>query len=168
MKEDIGPAPERPPAKRRQLEAVPDLWIAQWLAGDTLTPSERRRLEDEKGRRKAASPDKPVGVLVGHEGVTPHQMVTLMTLVEGMRPTEIHHPGLPSRLHMQLRGLEVPVVVHGGDYKEVVKASESVIVCPKEHQPGKSAMWEMLRYAKHRRLPARAVLPDGRIVGGSS
>jgi hypothetical protein len=167
MKEDVGPAPESPPAKRRQLEAVPDLWIAQWLARDALTPSQRRRVQDEKDRRKAASPDKPVGVLVGPEGVAPAQFVTLLTLVGGLRPTEIHHPGLPSRLHMQLRAMEVPVTVHGGDYKAVVKASSSVVVCPREQSPTKSAMWEMLRYAKHRRLPVKAVLPDGRIVGGS-
>lgn len=167
MKEDVGPAPASPPAKRRQLEQAPDLWIALWLANDSLPPSQRRRVQEEKDRRKVAGPDKPVGVLVGPEGVTPSQFVSLLTLVEGLRPTEIHHPGLPSRLHMQLRAMEIPVVVHRGDYKEVVKASRAVVVCPKEFAPGKSAMWEMLRYAKHRRLPARAVLPDGRNVGGS-
>lgn len=167
MKEDVGPAPETPPAKRKQLEQAPDLWIALWIANEDLPPSQRRRVQAEKDRRRATGPDKPVGVLVGPEGITPSQMVSLLTLVEGLRPTEIHHPGLPSRLHMQLRAMEVPVVVHQGDYKEVVKSSDRVVVAPKESSPGKSAMWEMLRYAKHRRLPVQAVLPDGRIVGGS-
>lgn len=167
MKEDVGPAPETPPAKRKQLEQAADLWLAVWANDAKLPPSQRRRAQDERDRRKALSPDKGVGVLVGPEGLTPSQMVTLLTLVEGMSPTAIHHPGLPSRLHMQLRSMQVPVVVHKDDYREVVKASNTVIVCPKEQSPAKSAMWEMLRYAKHRSLPARAVLPDGRIVGGS-
>lgn len=167
MKEDVGPLPERPPAKRRQLEQTPDLWIAQWLAGDTLTPSERRRLEVEKQRRKDARPERVVGVLVGHEGVTPEQFHSLLAAVLALNPTGIVHPGLQSRLHMQLRALEVPLTVLAGDFQGVVKAANAVLVAPREQAPTDSAMWEMLRYAKHRSLPARAVLPDGQIVGGS-
>lgn len=168
MKDDVGPLPERPPAKRRQLQQTPALWIAQWLAGDTLTPSERRRLEEEKHRRRGLTPDRAVGIVVGAEGVTPEQFTRLIEQTHAVQPTEIHHPGLQSRLHMQLRAMEVPVHVHAGDFKAVVKASHVVILAPRDSDPsGRAAVWETLRYAKHRNLAVRVVLPSGDLGEGS-
>lgn len=120
-KEDVE-VPERPPAKRRQLEAALDLWLAVWLDRSDLTPSERRRVEEEKARRKTAS-RRPFPVVVGftgtREGMTPRQRAFVMSALQGWQATgvlaEAHHgdcEGADEQFHGLCRQLGVPVVLH--------------------------------------------------------
>lgn len=169
MKDDVGPLPARVPAKRRAVEGLADLHIAQWLGSDTLTPSERRRLAAERARRRALAPDVPIGLLVGSEGVTPAQLRGLQRLLRAMRPTEIHHPRTAGRLHQACRALEVPVHVHDRDaLEQVLRQSLIVLAAPREMSQtitGTSSVWRMIRRAKHRSIAVHIVLPDGRITG---
>lgn len=168
MKDDVPPLPARVPSKRRQLERLLDVHVAMWLAGDQISDAERRRLEELKAQRKAAVPDRPVGLLVGREGATPAQVQAIADILAALRPTEIHHPGVSPALHRACRATGVSVIVHGAVCDEtgmpaVIKQSATVIAAPKERSPqsAKSVVWDMIRYAKHRRVAVRVVLPDG-------
>lgn len=170
MKDDVPPLPDKVPAKRRQIEAALDVHIAVWLAGE-LTPSERRRLEAEKARRKALVPDRPVGLLVGREGVTKVQQMMVLTAISAADPTEIHHPGVAGPLHSACKRF-APVEVHRDvrsdedAMKEVVRSSQFVIAAPKDHTPSQdSGVWDAARYARHRRVAVQIILPNGKTIG---
>lgn len=189
-KADVPPLPDRVPAKRRQLQhGTLDVHIAMWLTGDTITPSERRRLEEEKARRRALVPDMPVGLLVGREGVTKAQVAAIVAALAAAQPTEIHHPGVAGPLHSACRRLDVPVTAvrnmrshhlalppfaaHASDHdamREVVHNCKLVIAAPKEmaEVTAKSPVWDMIRLAKHRSVAVQIVLPDGRNIGSAN
>src|SRR4051794_38435133 len=135
MKEDA-PLPDRVPRKRREIEQALSLHIAMWLDGDTLTPSERRRLEDEKARRKALQPDNRIGVLVGEEGMTPEQFETFKDLLGRAQPTEIHPPGVHSRVHGYCKSV-APVTPHFETLgaTAVIKAADRIIATPRSIEP---------------------------------
>lgn len=177
MKDDLPKRPDKVPTKARQLEAMPDVWIAQWLAGDTLTPAERRRLDALRASRRSRRPDVPVGLLVGAEGATAPQLEAVADELRRAGPTEIHHPGnVPGRLHAACKRIGVPVIQHRdvrnaeSGMREVVRLSGLVIAAPREmseHATG-SPVWNMIRHAKHRSVPVRIILPDGRLTGSES
>lgn len=183
-KTDVVDLPDRVPAKRRQVEQLLDAHIAKWLASDMITPSQRRRLEAEKARRKALSPERPVGLLVGREGVTPIQAGVVLEQLAAAQPTEIHHPGVAGSLHKACKRLGVEVVAvrdmrshylalppfaaHASDedaMRQVVHACTHLVIgAPKEYQPTKgSPVWDMVRHARHRRVAVKVILPDGTI-----
>jgi hypothetical protein len=168
MKEDA-PVPDDIPRRRMALKTVPDLWIATWLARDDIAPSDRKRLEALKAERRAAVPDRPVGVVVGEEGMTPKQLATFKDVIVKSGATEIHHPGVSSSVHGMCKSLGVPVEVHHDvrDFHagniEVVKASKFVIAAPKGAAMGgrRKTVWDHVRYAKHRSVPVKVIMPDG-------
>lgn len=171
MKEDT-PLPDQVPAKRRQLEAALDRWLPMWLARENLTPSERRRVEAERARRKALQPDRIVGVIVGDEGLTPEQADALVEQVVKLAPTELRlarqHPfgGALPRIapKVQRRLPNVPCTVDVDD-RAVIGASQFIVAAPRHaHDPdrGESGVWWAIRHARHRKVPAHIVLPDGR------
>lgn len=172
MKTDLPPLPDKVPAKRRQIEALPDLHIAMWLAGDTITPSQRRRLEEEKRRRKMATHSRVVvGVLTSiSAGVTPEQLRALHETLQALRPSEIVHPGVSSRVHTTCRD-EAPTTPLRGDgmlgHRLVVRAADQAIALPHETTvmpyatPG---VWSMIGLARHRGIPTRVFLPNGEEV----
>lgn len=174
MKEDIPPLPDRVPRKRRQVEGLLDVHIAMWLAGDLAT-SDRKRLEAEKARRKALVPEHAVGLLVGDEGVTPQQHEKILELMAGA--TTIHHPGVQAALHSACKRTGVPVYVHRvrppnwevswaeAGMREVVKECNLVIAAPKEHTPSDAVVWTMARYARHRSVAVKIILPTGKTTG---
>jgi hypothetical protein len=174
VKDDVPPLPAKVPAMRRQERELLDVHIALWLAGDDITPSERRRLQAEKQRRKSLVADRPVGLLVGREGVTPEQREAMIGLLAELAPTEVHHPRLAGPLHSACKRLGVPVFMHEdvrldeGGMREVVKNSSIIIGAPKERSrpASSSVVWDMIRYAKHRSLAVKVVLPDGGIHTG--
>lgn len=186
MSKDDVQLPDHVPHKRKQVEQILDVHIAMWLASDDITPSERKRLEAEKARRKALVPDRPVGLLVGREGVTPPQQTEVLLELVHARPTEIHHPGVAAALHGACKRMGVPVhpvrslrgwqlgqpafAAHGTDEEAmrcvVLAATHLVIGAPKESQPAATPVWSMVRYAKHRGIAVKVILPDGTVYTG--
>lgn len=185
MKADVPPLPDRVPAKRRQVEALLDVHIAMWLASDQITPSQRRRLDAEKARRRALTPEQPVGLLVGREGVTPVQQEHVIAAIVAAQPTQIIHPGVAGPLHSACRRVGVPVKalrnmrshhmalppfqMHGSDadaMREVVRSSQLVVAAPKDHTPDSdSDVWDAARYARHRSIAVQIILPNGKQIG---
>lgn len=154
------------PRKRRQLEdqaAFLDLHIAMWLDGD-ITPSERRRLEEEKARRKSLRPNVNVGLIVGAEGLTPAQTTAAHAFLLTVNPTAVHwQNGTLKLVRKALAAVpDVPGEVHQ-DFNEVVRHSTTVIAFPKEpEKPNQvQGVWAGVRYAKHRSTPVRVVMPNG-------
>lgn len=162
VKDDVEIPPE-PPRKRRQLEAALPVWLATWATDESLPPSARRRAQEERDRRKALAPDVRVGFIVGEEGMTPVQRDRLVELAISAGPTELHLDGrrLPHVRRFPAELLHM-VVVHE-EAQELVKASTLVLAAPKEpEKPDRvEGVWEAVRYAKHRRVPVRVVLPNG-------
>lgn len=150
MSKEDTPLPAEVPRKRRQLEGALDLHLAQWLAGDTLTPSERRRLEEEKARRKTAIPTRLVVRLVPKEGMTPEQKRAVYVAVGEEQATTIativHVPDGATR--DKLRTLNPDAIV------AAVKET-------REPAGVKTGVWDAVKFARHRRLAVRVVLPDG-------
>lgn len=167
MIEDVQ-VPYQVPAKRKQLEAALDLWLATWLARDDLTPSERRRVTEEKERRKAlrAREERAVGLLVDPAGATPPQLEALRDLLAASSATAFHHPGTTSPIHQACKRNGTPITIHERDMRAVVKASDVVIALPRESSPANSAVWDMLKYARHRKVVSWVVWPDGQILEG--
>lgn len=174
MKSDVvEDMPAAPPRKRRQLEQVPDVWLAIWLASEDLSLSDRRRCEEEKAerqrRRKVA--EYRVGLIVNQYGLPPEQLAAAIEALQGA--TEVHHGGVPSKLHNAAR--ELGVVHHkepGWVYSEerdqaVIRAVDAVVACPKETTvqtyatPG---VWKAIGYARHRGLPVTVISPAGEIL----
>lgn len=170
MKEDA-PTPARPPTKRRALERAPDLWLAVWAADVSLSDADRERVQAVRDARKAAAPDRRVGLILDREGLTPPQFSIVRELLSKARPTEIHHPWAAQSLHSACKSLGVPVIVHKdvrSDLKplqDVVLASTSVIGAPRglKNIGRMTPAWDSIKYAKHRNLPVTVVLPDGTI-----
>lgn len=161
MKDDA-PTPAVVPKKRRQLEQSLDRWLAEWLDRDDLTPSERRRVEEIRAERKAAVPDRVIGIMVGREGFTPEQLQRVADLVRDARPTALLMFGPASR---RLLASMPPGLALGGaaDFQEVARSADLVIAAPKEPDvPNqKTGVWAGVKYAKHRRVAVRVVLPNG-------
>lgn len=176
MSKDDVEVPDEIPKKRRQLEVALDKWIAVWLARDDLTPSERRRLEEERFRRKETPVGHPVGLLVGPEGATPEQVAAVPELLVGV--TDIYFPVLPTKLYRMVRDhpdAELHIYRHW-DAQEaqriVVRAlpreSARVIGIVRSASPEGTGVWEMIRLAKHRGMPAQVVLPNGQLHEGDT
>lgn len=188
MKEDA-PAPEQVPKKRRQLKGAPDLWLRQWLSREGLTPSERRRVQEELDERKKATPDTKVGIILGREGMTPEQVLSFSQVVNGLKGKagELHHTWHPFKpMHTTCVRSGIPTVVHGQGARlaqsEIVKLSDLVVALPKESTmpPHKKdqvpplseflkinpdeGVWGMIKYARHRRTPVVVIQPDGKVV----
>lgn len=166
MKDDA-PAPRRIPKKRRVLEdtnATLDRWLAEWLDRPDLTPSERRRVQEERERRKQARrapEDVTVGVLVGREGMTPEQTDYIAGYCLTLPASAVVCVGsLPRKLAVRLDGI---AIVGAPDDQAVVRSADVVIAAPKKpHEPTTQVgVWAGVKYAKHRSLPVRVVLPNG-------
>ncbi len=167
-KDDVADIPSSVPHKRGALEAVPDVWLAVWANDDKLPPSQRKRAQEERDRRKALVPDTKVGLLVGQEGVTPEQLDKLKELLASSGATEVHHPGVASKVHTACRALGVPVTPHrdvrisdAERMKLVVKASDRIIAVPPAGT--RHGITDGIRYAKHRSLPVVVIGLDGSI-----
>lgn len=137
MKTDVE-IPDTIPVKRRQLQdenRTPNLFIRAWLDRDDLTPSQRSRLDEELTRRRKTVPLDALAIIRDPAGVTPQQR---------------------KALHEYTKSLSIASV--GDDIKEA-----NVVVClPKEtRRTLGSPVWEAERYARHRKLPVKVILPNG-------
>jgi hypothetical protein len=63
---------------------------------------------------------------------------------------------------LPLDDLNVRLIVCEHD-QELVRSSTTVVAAPKEREKPNTVegVWEAVRYAKHRRVPVRVVMPDG-------
>lgn len=123
MKEDA-PCPPSPPRKRRILEdesQTLDAWLAVWANDEQLAPSQRRRAQDERDRRKAARPvELVVGFSGSREGMSPEQRRRVKSMLIDLEPVEAHHGdcvGADEQFHSLCRGLKIPIVLHPSDLK---------------------------------------------------
>lgn len=167
MKDDVGPLPDTVPKKRRAIEQLADLHVALWLAGDDITPLERKKLTAEKERRKTLRPPVKVGLLVPQEGLTPLQFKAFQEALPSMGATEVHFPELPSKVYYvvkQVAGAErhkYGVALGYADaLAKVVRESTVVLAFPKGAE-AKDAVNANIKYAKHRSIPVRVIGPGG-------
>lgn len=191
VKDDLGPPPPHPPHKRRQLEQAPAIWLAIWADNkeDKLTPSELRRVKEERERRKERVVPVVVGFTGTREGMTPAQRAEVRTWLEGA--SEAHHGdcvGGDEQFHEDCLKAGVPVVIHPPENntlrawckgairvekalpflernKEIVRASTLVVGAPKEmHEPPPQrgqGTWSTIRFARNRDKGLQVVWPDG-------
>lgn len=189
-KEDIPPLPEGVPKKRKQLEQALDVHIAMWLASDNLTPSERRRLAEEKARRRSKTERVVVGFTGTREGLTPQQREGIRFYLEKLKPDEAHHGDCVNgdeRFHKICEEFGISVVIHPPDIptlrafcknairvekpkpylernKDIVKESTIMLAAPKElnePEPGRGqGTWSTVRYARDRSVPIHLIKPD--------
>jgi hypothetical protein len=167
----IADMPATVPTKRKALKEAPDVWLAIWASDKSLPPSQRKRAQAERDERKAAVPDRRVGLLLGQEGLTPEQFDRLKELLATSGATEVHHPGVASRVHTACRSLGVPVMPHrdvrvGDDERAKLvcraltgQSADRVYAFPPAGRA--EGLWDGIRYAKHRSIPVIVVLPDG-------
>lgn len=176
MKDDV-PVPDVIPRKRRQLEDesfVLDRFIAVWLTREDLTPSERRRLDAERERRRAAGPDVLVGLVVAEEGTTPPQFMRVLEQLRALRATKVVHTYLPRKHHGTLVGAchelgverELVIDVRGIEQaaRTVITGVDAVILAPREATVQTHAtpgVWSAVGLARHRGVPTTVVLPSG-------
>lgn len=160
-KEDVQELPKEVPKKRKELqERTLDLHIAMWLASDSITPSERRRLEEEKARRKQLTPKNRLGILTDRAGVTPIQVEKIKELLPSEKDLEVVRASRTLPL-----GLKDTRYWITEESKSIVKEVDQVIACPQNDRRD-SECWEAVKYAKHRSIPVVVVLPNGSIEGG--
>lgn len=152
----LGPVPK----KRRQLEAALDVHLPMWLALDSLSPSERRRVQEERERRRRARREGPpvvLGFSGPREGLTPAQVRTVERIATELAPAEARHGdcvGGDETFHKIAKRLGTRTVAHPADMprwraycdadvvlapapplernKEIVRASTVLVAAPKE------------------------------------
>lgn len=173
MKDDA-PAPDRIPTKKRQLEQALDAWLHVWLAKPDITYRERKRILAEQGRRKQVRPAVRLALIAGQEGITPHQIRITRDLLERIAPTEVRTVGQVAKLERLLPDdlnvhLDYGNTADVGLARSIVRDSTVVVAYPKEPlKPDKvEGVWDAVRFAKHRNLPVRIVMPDGELKEGS-
>lgn len=153
-KEDVSNVPPTPPAKRRALQAAPDLWLAVWANSDALTPSQLRRVQEEREHRKTQSvPQTRVAIVKGEEGMTPDQRRAILSAA----PT-----GALVR-HLTVSGPRADT-----GRRTAITAATLVLAAPREmtmpdNVPTweRSPVWAAIAYAKNRRIPVKIILPNG-------
>jgi hypothetical protein len=165
-KEDVPPLPERPPRKRTQMEKALDIHLAMWAHSESLTPSDKRRVEEERARRKRTQKrTERIGLVYSAAGITPQQQTELTDALNGRREhlTAIWHPWVRSAVHSLCKSFGVPVEsIKERDmviaWKTVIRNTTLVFVLPRGEE---SEEWEMVRYAKHRNTPVEVIMPNG-------
>jgi hypothetical protein len=188
LKDDLPPIPSEPPRKARQLETAPDYWLAVWANDESLTPSQRRKVQTERDRRKVLKPTVIIGFTGTQAGMTPKQRFEVRGLLTAMRPDEVHHGdcvGADATFHDEAIELQVPVVIHpptndskrawckgalrvetAKPYlernKDIVTASTVLIATPKEmSEQLRSGTWSTIRYANNRGTKTIVIMPNG-------
>lgn len=178
MKDDA-PAPDKIPQKRALLqdrERTPDLWLRQWLVRDDLHYRERRRISAEIERRKESRLSVRLAVIAGPEGVTPQQVRVARDQIKRIQPTEVRLVGQTVKMH-RLFAKDLNAFVDYGDIhpegdlaRSLIRSATVVLAFPKErYKPTQvEGVWDAVRFAKHRDLPVRVILPDGSTTEGST
>lgn len=153
------------------MEGALDVHLAMWVTSETLTPSEIRRVQEERERRKRLQKrSERVGLLIGPEGVTNEQLAKLAEALTGQRGSmnEIWHPGVQRNVHSLCKSFGVAVEVHPDTdrvraWKIIVRNSTRLLAFPRSAQDPhlEDDVWAMVRYAKHRDVPVSVFIPSG-------
>jgi hypothetical protein len=166
-KDEIPPLPLHPPKKRKQMYEALDIHLAMWAHNATLAPSEKRRVNEERQRRKRLRRSEKVGLLVGKEGITPEQFVRMAEVLNGEKGAmnEIWHAPVSGAVHSLCKsyGVDVEVVrpprMEQADiWKIIVKNSTKVIAFPRGED---GPVWDLIRYTRHRNTPVTIIMPNG-------
>ena len=165
-KEDVPPLPDRPPKKRRQLEQAPDIHLALWANSYHLSLSEKRRVREERERRKRLLTKwERIGILIGDEGVTPTQVVKLSEMLTSHKAVmnEIWLPEVSAHVWRVCKSVGVAVEsLRDRDRdtacRTVIRNATKVFAFPNgENGP----LWDLIRYARHRNLTVEIIMPNG-------
>jgi hypothetical protein len=150
------------------------VWLAEWASNESLPPSQRKRAQEERDRRKALNPEVHVGLIIGEHGATPEQQDTVGSLLHELEPDFFHFPLLGtnagSRIgkkyraekHGRQTGMElVGYRTHeSGWIQELVKSSTVLIVLIRGNSPVGSED-VAIKYARHRKVPVKTIKPTG-------
>jgi len=172
MKTDLPPAPARPPAKRRTLQdrnATLSVWLHQWADDESLPMSARNKALDELWRRKEEDRLTVVeaGILVGAEGATPKQVATFSEWWAEAKVTRLHAPGPFSERNLRAVVGDVGTArylrpTRSEELRVVVLEADTLVALP-PRVASTGAVWDAVKYAKHRKTPVKVILPDGTI-----
>jgi hypothetical protein len=155
--------PAEVPRKRRELERVPDVWLRLWKEKHQI-PSIQARIDAEIERRKKATRERRVGVLLMEAGYTRDQAASLVRELASAGATEVTHAGVPSRIHTICKAVGVPVVLRQGEPREVIANSDLVIALsntPTVRPYSSGGIWSLIGSARHRSVPVLIIMPDG-------
>jgi len=170
MKDDVLDLPPVP-RTRRGLHRALDLHLAMWAADEALPDADRRRVQQERDRRKQGDPSPSLGVIVDQAGMTPEQRAWLRERLAGPQaPGAVHHGGAQG-VHSACRQAGVASIRHDTQRRTaqdtdlaIVRLAATVVVFPASRTAPPQeprGPWGMARYARHRSLPTTVVLPDG-------
>lgn len=164
MSDAENPAPEKVPTKRRQVDDPNVLtpWLYEWLEREDLTKGQRRILQAEVDRRKAAKKTRTfvVAIIVGREGVTPNQAGALLEVLGKRPPTALFMlSDTFIRLRKVLRPWTESVFVND-DMQSMVRTADHVLCFAR---PGAQTgiAWDAMRYAKHRGKTVQLFMQTG-------
>jgi hypothetical protein len=138
-----------------------------WASSDTLIPSDKRRVEEERARRKRnKNATDRIGIVVAKEGMTPEQTTKLAEILNGERATmsAIWHVWSKGPVYKLCKAYDVDLeVLHEGSEpwraeRTVIHNATKVIVLVNGDS---GPVWDMVRYAKHRNTPVRVIMPNG-------
>jgi hypothetical protein len=169
-KDDIPPLPDRGLlSKRNQLEQALDVHLAMWSVADGLTPSEYRRVAEERERRKLLQKKwVNVGLLLAPEGVTPLQLKTLSDVLTSHKHWsmgQIRHSYASQSVYRLCKSFDVNVqtlIVDGSielTWKAVVRESNQVYALPRSDTDHR--MTDIVRWTRSRNVPVEEILPSG-------
>lgn len=172
MKDDLE-VPRVIPAKRRALQAAPDLFLAVWLAREDLTPSERRRVQEVRDSRKAKTNVVGYFVDAGH-GMTPEQRAAVRGELEGAT-LAVHRGGYEGgarRFHGLARnvGVEVKQPVEETvicESADLILATPRESAAPPQKMDRSEGVWAMIRHARRRGVRVKVIRPDGTELGAA-
>lgn len=148
------------------MEQVPDLYLAVWKDSALLTPSEKRRVAEERERRKRLLTKwERIGLLVGDEGVTPEQLEMLREMLTSQKAVmnELWLPDVSAHVWRVCKSFGVAVEsLRDRDRdtacRTVIRNATKVFAFPN----GESGpLWDLIRYTRHRNLPIEIIMPSG-------
>lgn len=181
-KEDVPPLPDEVPRKRKQIEKLLDVHIAMWLAKDDLSPGDRKRLQEEKDRRKKRNPDYHIGFFGSRTGMTPEQKLEVLIQLESFAvdvdkftahylidvrggSAQNFHRIVKKVHHQGYYNVMVDIQLYPdieGSMQEIIKASTHLIVTPKEAgEIREECVARAISYAKAREVPILLVDTGG-------
>jgi hypothetical protein len=167
-KTDAPPLPDTFPKKRRQIEEALDIHLRLWVEMEGLPPGQRRKAQEEIERRRRLRPDVKLAIIAGPEGVTPEQVRVSAGIFKRIEPTHVLVVGQARKLARLFVDIEYDGPLQFSkpeDVRDVLRNATVAVCYPKEtFNPNVvDGVWDAVRFAKHRSIPVRAIMPDGKL-----